>query len=225
MAWHSGLSKVTLPDTFTLNSPAEPHRPGLLLPTVRTPFWDAHSPQLLTSWVSFAQLGGSEGMTKLGKAVAQRKNNDGSKHAPGAWLDGMPRGSEVRAAHLGRGRRRPRGHSCLAAAGSQTGAGERGQGPLTRLQPPTPPRRAGPASAPQPLLRERVRELRGPRLGLLFPRPQIKGSRHPGHRPLTTPSPTRRMVGAAGRIQAKPVGGAASTRAFGITASWGFRIS
>lgn len=33
------------------------------------------------------------------------------------------------------------------------------------------------------------------------------------------------MVGAAERTRAKPVGGAAPTRALGITASWGLRIS
>lgn len=165
-------------------------------------------------------------MTKLGKAVSQAQNNDCSLNTPrGAWLVGTPWGSEEPAAHLGRGRRRPRGHSCLAGAGSQTGAGKRGQGPLTRLQPPTPPRRAGPASVPQPLLPERLGKLRGLPLGLSFPGYQIKGSRHPGHCPLATPSPTRRMVGAAGRIQAKPVGGAALTRALGITASCGLRIS
>lgn len=130
------------------------------------------------------------------------------------------------AAHLGRGHRRPRSHACHAGVGFQTGAGERGQGPLTRLQPPTPHRRAAPASAPQPVLcGEGLKGLRGQRLGLPFPHPQIKGSRRPGHRPLATPSPIRRMVGAARRIQAKPVGGAAWTRALGITASWGLRIS
>lgn len=35
---------------------------------------------------------------------------------------------------------------------SQTGAGERREGPLTRLQPSTPPRATGPASTPQTLL-------------------------------------------------------------------------
>lgn len=72
---------------------------------------------------------------------------------------------------------------------------------------------------------EREKGLRGQRLGLPFPHPQIKGSPRPGHRPLATPRPIRRMVGAARRIQAKPVGGAAWTRALGITASWGLRIS
>lgn len=63
-----------------------------------------------------------------------------------------------------------------------------------------------------------------PRGGLPLLIPHIKGSPRPGHSPLATPSPTRRMMGAAPPTPAKPVGGAARTRALGITASWGLRI-
>lgn len=153
-------------------------------------------------------------MTKLGKAVAPAENNDCCKHAPG---------SEERAAHLGRGRRRPRGHSCLAGAGSQAAAGERGQGPLAGCT-----RRASRRARPPPPLsrfsRPGLRAARAAR-GPAVPPAAGKGSPRPGPRRLATPRAARRRVGAARRTQAKPVGGAASTRARGVTASWGPRIS
>lgn len=64
-----------------LTLPAEPHRPGCPSPQCGTVLGRPLSSAL--DILGFAGLGGSEGMTKLGKAVSQRENNDCSKHAPG----------------------------------------------------------------------------------------------------------------------------------------------
>lgn len=136
----------------------------------------------------------------------------------------MPR-SKDHAAHLGRGRRRPRGHSCLAGARIPDRDWGKKRGPTypVATADPTPSRRARlrPSDTSPG---ERSGEVPEPRVGLPLLTPHIKGSPRPGHSPLATPSPTRRMMGAAPRTPAKPVGGAARTRALGITASWGLRI-
>lgn len=133
--------------------------------------------------------------------------------------------SKDHAAHLGRGRRRPRGHSCLAWARIPDRDWGKKRGPTHSAAnaDPTPSRRTRlRLSDTSP--GERGGEVPEPGVGLPLPLPHIKGSPRPGHRPLATPSPTRRMMGAAPRTPAKPEGGAAWSRVLGITASWGLRI-
>lgn len=85
----------------------------------------------------------------------------------------------------------------------------------TAARPPPPP--PTPATSPE----QRGGEARGPRQGLPPKSERLVAARHP---PPATPSPTRGTVGAAARTHAKPVGGAAPTRALGITACWGSRL-
>lgn len=84
-------------------------------------------------------------------------------------------------AHLGLGRRRSRGHSCLSVCWLWSRAEERGQDPLTGLpRGPTP-------SALQPLRPKRGEEPR--LLLLLFPRPNERPHSF-GTVPPATPSPS-----------------------------------
>lgn len=72
---------MTLPDTFTqLFSQSL----TALVPSSPqcSPLFGTPTPPS-SGHLGFRTLGGSEGRTKLGKAVAQAENNDCSKHAPG----------------------------------------------------------------------------------------------------------------------------------------------
>lgn len=89
-----------------------------------------------------------------------------------------PLSRKVRAAHLGRGRRRPRGHSFLSGPGSQTGTGERIKGLLTPLQPPAPPLPFLPTSVPPTLFsQEGWRGAWAPAWACRYPSPKLKAHR------------------------------------------------
>lgn len=101
--------------------------------------------------------------------------------------------------------------------------GER-TGPTHPAATPTPPH-----PAPPPPLNHISSgdggEDRGTSPGLPLPIPEMKGSAASQTPPPATPSPLRRAVGEARLTPAKPRRGAAQTRALGITASGGLRIS
>ncbi|MEJ1276085.1 hypothetical protein NN561_006987 [Cricetulus griseus] len=97
-------------------------------------------------------------------------------------------GGREGSAHLGRGRRRSWGHSCLSVSWLRSGAVERGQDPLTPLpRGPTPP-------ALQPLQPKRRG---GARLRRQLPQGQMKGPAASG--PSLRPRPVRPQDGGRGR--------------------------